>query len=487
MLRLKHLPLLAAGLLSVALLIRSAADLAPMVLGEARGLSLSDATFSASALPMLDTVEGDSLIRLGEIYITISFIGIILLLACFGIFLYYEIVRKHSSNPVEVPGRMASPLFRLRSRRQINFSRSKVNLLLELEQGILERIAMGRPLAEVLREIALNYEANCRDAICSILLLDQDGRHMRHAAGPSLPREYIEAIDGAEIGPIAGSCGTAAYRKQRVVVTDIEHDLLWTDYKELALSQQFRACWSTPIIGNNGLVLGTFAIYYKKRRAPNELDLKCIDRATYQAKIAIEFMQSQIRVTEGEEKYRVLVEQASDGIFIHGCSFQFLEANESAIKMLGYAREELTKLNIEDVVVVEAGEPPLRLDELKDGQSVLQERKLKRNDGTLVPVEISAAKIGNGNYLAIVRDITSRKRDQLKLEKQYKMIEEYAFINAHEVRARVATMLGLMNLYIGNNVEGVDRDWAIHQLYRETNNLDEIIKKLSVLINHKET
>ena len=120
---------------------------------------------------------------------------------------------------------------------------------------ILEMIAMGWPLKEILNALVIMLEHNSPDMKCSILLLDEDGVHLRHGAAPSLPVEYCHAIDGMAIGSCNGSCGTAAFRSKPVIVEDIEHDPLWKDYRQLALSHGLRACWSTPIFDSTYHVL----------------------------------------------------------------------------------------------------------------------------------------------------------------------------------------------------------------------------------------
>ena len=114
----------------------------------------------------------------------------------------------------------------------------------------------------------------------SILLLDADGVTLHHGAAPHLPLDYCRAIDGSRIGPAAGSCGTAAYRGERVVVSDIATDPLWTEYKALALPHGLRACWSTPILDARRQVLGTFAMYYDEPRMPGELEERLTRTAT---------------------------------------------------------------------------------------------------------------------------------------------------------------------------------------------------------------
>jgi PAS domain S-box-containing protein len=155
------------------------------------------------------------------------------------------------------------------------------------ERRALEQLASGAPLREVLATIVGFIEAICPDCIGSILLLDEDGQHLHHGAAPRLPDEYNAALEGLPIGPAAGSCGTAAYTRQPVVVTDIATDPLWAPYKHLALPHGLRACWSFPIIADER-VLGTFAMYYPTVRAPDDWARALIARAVHVAAIAIE-------------------------------------------------------------------------------------------------------------------------------------------------------------------------------------------------------
>ena len=122
----------------------------------------------------------------------------------------------------------------------------------------------------------------------SILLLDDDRKHLRHGAAPSLPAEYNQAIDGIEIGPRVGSCGTAAHFGHAIVVTDIARDPLWADFRDLALPLGLRACWSTPFLTHTGAVLGTLALYYAEARGPSELDRDIVKYTATSAAMAVE-------------------------------------------------------------------------------------------------------------------------------------------------------------------------------------------------------
>jgi PAS domain S-box-containing protein len=179
--------------------------------------------------------------------------------------------------------------------------------LVDGQSRVLEMISQGRPLTEILEAIARWVEAQSRnDVLASLLLLDRDSQRLLHGAAPSLPETFNQGIHGVQIGPAVGSCGTAAFTKQAVIVEDIANDPLWIDFRELALDHGLRACWSTPLIGHDGQVLGTFAMYYRSPRRPTPEDLHIIQLVTRTAVLAIEHKQSE----EERERLRAREQQA---------------------------------------------------------------------------------------------------------------------------------------------------------------------------------
>ena len=164
--------------------------------------------------------------------------------------------------------------------------RKQAESLLAGEKRILERLAKGDSLSEILDSLCRFVEEQASGVLASILLLDGD--RLRHGGAPSLPKAYTEAIDGATIGPSAGSCGTAAYRGEQVIVEDIATDPLWAAYRNLALPHSLRACWSTPIISSENKVIATFAMYYREPKTPTRRDKDIIEQITHLAGVAIE-------------------------------------------------------------------------------------------------------------------------------------------------------------------------------------------------------
>jgi diguanylate cyclase (GGDEF)-like protein/PAS domain S-box-containing protein len=159
--------------------------------------------------------------------------------------------------------------------------------MLRGQSEVLELIALDAPLTETLDSIARLVEEQGA-GLCSVLIL-RDDLTVESAAGPSLPKEFTAAIDGASIGPKAGSCGTAAWRREPVFVEDIEQDPLWEDWRELALGFGLRSCWSVPLLATGGnRVLGTFAIYHGVPALPTFHDRRLLDLSTKLAVIAIE-------------------------------------------------------------------------------------------------------------------------------------------------------------------------------------------------------
>jgi PAS domain S-box-containing protein len=171
--------------------------------------------------------------------------------------------------------------------------RKQAEVLLAGENRLLEMIARGDSRALILDAICRLVEEQASGSLPSILLVDPSANRLRHGAAPSLPSPYNEAVDGVAIGPSAGSCGTAAYRAEPVIVSDINMDPLWADYRDVALAHGLRACWSTPILSSAGKVLGTFAIYYRDPRSPTALDHSFIRQIVHLASIAVERKQAE--------------------------------------------------------------------------------------------------------------------------------------------------------------------------------------------------
>lgn len=205
--------------------------------------------------------------------------------------------------------------------------RKRAEALLGDERMILEKIATKGPLSKALDALCLSTQKQSNGMLCSILLLDSDGVHLRHGAAPSLPATYRQAVDGIAIGPSVGSCGTAAYLGRQVIVSDIATDPLWADYRALALRHQLRACWSSPICSADGSILGTFALYYREPRSPGSDELCLIGRATHLAAIAIERDRAEAALCRSEDQLRLFVEHSPAAVAMLDRHMRYLVAS----------------------------------------------------------------------------------------------------------------------------------------------------------------
>ena len=174
--------------------------------------------------------------------------------------------------------------------------------------SILQFIAAGSPLSDVLTVIARMVESNGDGLLCTIWLPDEDGRHLHCAAAPGLPAEFIAHVGPMQIGPKGGSCGTAVYRREPVYVTDILSDPVWDHYRHLLLPFGIRAVWSRPLFTSEDKVLGTFAIHYREARSPGPTDRALIENASQIAAIAIERHLNEKKLRLERDRFRLLLE-----------------------------------------------------------------------------------------------------------------------------------------------------------------------------------
>ena len=180
----------------------------------------------------------------------------------------------------------------------------RVESLLAAERRTLEMIAGGAELTDILEDLCSTIDAQSPQVISTVLLMDPDGKRLWPAAGPRVPRSYTEAIAPVTIGPCIGSCGTAAFLKKQVIVSDIAIDPLWGVYRDVALSHGMRAAWSQPLLSRNHEVLGTFCMYYAQPRSPSDGDLRLIEGAANIAVIAIEGERSQKALKKAFEEIK---------------------------------------------------------------------------------------------------------------------------------------------------------------------------------------
>ncbi|GGJ57092.1 diguanylate cyclase (GGDEF)-like protein/PAS domain S-box-containing protein [Anoxybacillus voinovskiensis] len=296
----------------------------------------------------------------------------------------------------------------------------KTKELLAGQKKILEFVAKEMPLSYILCEITRTVETIRPHLLCSILLLNDETNRLYHGAAPSLPEKYIEAINGCQIGPEVGSCGTAAFRKEFVIVSDISTDPLWQHYKEVALAHGLRSCWSLPIFSSTKKVIGTFGIYQRDVSIPQEEDLEVVSTFSALAGLAIEQAQIKNDLQESRQHYQSLFEYNKDAVFSLHLDGTFFAVNRAAAQLTGYPRHELLKITLHDLVVPD--DLPKVLDVLTDtanGYSRHLDFRLRHKNGTVlyinatpVPVWINKKIIG---VSIIAKDITERVEQEQRV------------------------------------------------------------------------
>ena len=240
--------------------------------------------------------------------------------------------------------------------------RKRAEALLAAEKQTLEMIANGACLPDILEKLCETIDAQSSNVKSAVMLMDPDGMHLRPAAGPRFPKEWLEAITPVKIGPCVGSCGSAAFLKQRVIVSDIATDPLWADYRELTLRYGFRAAWSQPLLSKNQHVLGTFGMYYPEVRIPSETDLRLIEGAGHIAVIAIEGERSQealrsafeeirnseAKLQQDERELRQLIDFLPQHVVVMDKDGTLLQANKRLLDYLGMTLEQMKASGIDE-------------------------------------------------------------------------------------------------------------------------------------------
>lgn len=336
--------------------------------------------------------------------------------------------------------------------------RKRVETLRTMETRVLEMVARREPLPQVLIELVRIIEELGDGLIASVLLLDDDGRHLRHGAALDLPDTYIQAIDGVEIGPRVGSCGTAAYRGEQVIVENIAIDPRWVDYRDLALAHGLRACWSTPIRSANGQVLGTFALYYHAPRKPSRGDLDLINQVAWVAGLAIDRVQAEDTLQASEERFRAFVTASSDVVYRMSPDWSVMREMQGG-NFLANTGEPLDDWLDIYIHPDDQDQVLAAIDEAVRTKSVFEmEYRMWRADGTIGWTFSRAVPILDEDgalveWFGAASDITARKLTEHALvearfaaEQAARSREDFLSIASHELRNPVTTLSGTAQL-----------------------------------------
>jgi formate hydrogenlyase transcriptional activator len=270
--------------------------------------------------------------------------------------------------------------------------------LLSTEKGTLEMIAEGANLREILGNLCNGFDAQLTNFISSILLMDSNGERLWFGAGGRVPKEWAEFINPVTIGACVGSCGTAAFLKRRVIVSDIATDPLWANFRDVALRNGLRAAWSQPIISKDNEVLGTFCIYCPEPRAPNLSDIQLIEGAAHVVLVAIErdrshaaltnaleeIRKSEAQLRQDERELRTITDAIANLVTVLATDGRILYVNKAMLDYTGLSIDEVMTSDFrartfhpEDVERVRDE----RQEALSCGMPFENEQRVRRKDG----------------------------------------------------------------------------------------------------------
>jgi PAS domain S-box-containing protein len=262
----------------------------------------------------------------------------------------------------------------------------------EWQRRVLESIATGVELEQVLTTVARFHETQSPGVDCAIHLLDDDGLTLRLVSAPSMHEEFVASMDEIVVGPHAGAFGVAVRRCEQVVSVDIDTDEIWSDFRNLAREQGYRASWAEPIVAPQGRILGAVALYLREPREPSPAELRITATATQLAGIAIGRAHTAETVRQSEASFRSFVENSPIGIYRATDTGRLLAVNASLVELLGYdSPAEVLALDMSRDIFTTAADREQLFRQL-EGHAEARSREMewRRKDGTVVTVRVSA-------------------------------------------------------------------------------------------------
>ena len=330
------------------------------------------------------------------------------------------------------------------------------------ELAVLETIATGAPLDTTFTAITRFVEDQVPEVLASILLVEE--RRLRHAVGPSLAASYLAAIDGIEVAEGKGSCGTAAFRGSRVVVTDVATDPLWKEFAALAEQHGLAACWSNPIHLADGSVAGTFALYRRSVGGPKPREIELVERATHLAAIAIDRHRVAAELAKSLAELGAIFDSSAVGMTLANLSGTLLKINPALREFLGFADEEMRGRHFGDFFHPDERQEGFPLfSQLLDGdfESYQTEKRFVRKDGQTVWGRVTVSLVEGSErsepfVIGLVEDVTDRRRFQAEMQQTGKMeaIGRLAGGIAHDFNNILNVILGCGELAL-TELEGV--------------------------------
>lgn len=306
------------------------------------------------------------------------------------------------------------------------------------------------PLPVFLEKMTYFIEQYKPGMICSILLLDKEGKHLLLGAAPGLPDFFNEAVSKVVIGESVGSCGTAAYTGESVIVEDIETHPYWDDYRDLAKRAGLRSCWSEPIKDSSGKTLGTFALYQHFPNSPTQRDREFIQQSAHLVAIVLQKYNSEKEQELIRNQLALIYNNAVDSMWLISVEgknqFRFESVNDAFVAVTGLRKEQTLGKLMEDVLPSSSHE----LVRAKYNEAINSQKPIEYLEVAHLP---SGVKIGQirmipikdeknqvNKLLGIAEDITHRKQLEINLQEALKSRDEFLLVASHELKTPLTTL-----------------------------------------------
>ena len=358
--------------------------------------------------------------------------------------------------------------------------RQRLETALRSANAVLRALAESQPFAEQLGLVCKLVEAQSPGLLCAIMLLDSTGRRLHTGAAPSLDPLYSAMVNGVEIGPCVGSCGTAAFTNETVIVEDIQTNSNWADFKVSAERFGLRACWSVPIHDRQGAVLGTFAMYRRSPSKPTPEELSLAIEARHLAGVVIESQNADVKLRESEQRLRTLMNYAPDSIVVFDVDRGvFADCNPAAEKLFGLSRTEMLSRSVPEMSPATQPDGRLSAEAMKPWitAALAGETPVFRWTHLCTPnrpvlCEVRLARMPSPSVRLVrgsLRDITSEveleeasTRRTVALERSNRELEQFAYIASHDLQEplrMVVTFTRLLAERLADKLDDECREW----------------------------